>query len=134
MRKVGSVSVVYPEDVETLRFDWGRIWMLSDPRTTGSKHTSFGLVEAAGKGHAFHSHACEEEIIYILSGEGELHIEGQPPLKLSPGATIFLPAGVMHATSNIGKAPLRALIAYSPAGPELDLQKMPDCIVETKAK
>src|SRR5881275_1817083 len=47
---------------------------------------------APGSSAGRHTHAGEE-ISYILEGEGEILIEGQPPLKVAPGDSFIIPAG-----------------------------------------
>ena len=125
-----DVTVTYPEDVETLRYDWGTIQMLCTKQRQGSKSMSFGIVDSKpGGSHALHCHAKETEIIYVVSGKAKLLLENQLPQKLKPGAMIYVPAGAMHATVNIGQGLLRVIIVYSPAGPENMLRQMEGCRV-----
>ena len=101
MQKVGNGFIVYDDDVETLQFDWGRINILSSAGVTGAEHFSFGIAQSLpGTGHSKHNHPGAEEIIYILSGEGEHVMDDQPPVKIKPGACIYIPAGVYHSTAN----------------------------------
>ena len=119
MQKVGNGFIVYDKDVETLKFDWGKINMLSRAGVTGAEHFSFGVAQSLpGVGHSKHNHPDAEEVIYILSGEGEHVMGDQPPVKIKPGACIYVPAGEYHSTANIGKKPLISIIAYAPQGAE----------------
>ncbi|MGA2660709.1 MAG: cupin domain-containing protein [Verrucomicrobiota bacterium] len=130
MSKLGNGSLVYEHEVETLKFDWGRIRMLSSPDITGAKNFSFGVVESLpGTGHESHNHPEAEEIIYLVSGECELMLDRQPPIRIQPGACIHIPAGVYHYTANVGRRPMITLIVYSPVGPEKKLRNAPDCKV-----
>jgi len=47
-----------------------------------------------------------EEISYVISGEGELLIDGQPVRKLKAGDGFIVPAGAIHDARNTGTAPL----------------------------
>ncbi len=128
--KIGNGSITYSEDVDTLQFDWGKIHILSDNEVSGAEHFSFGIVETEpGKGHECHNHPDAEEVIFVLSGEAEQMIDHKPPVKVTAGACIHLPAGVDHSTMNIGNEPLKLLIVYSPIGAEKALRNNPDCKV-----
>jgi oxalate decarboxylase/phosphoglucose isomerase-like protein (cupin superfamily) len=78
-----------------------------------------------GKGHARHNHPSSEEIIYVVSGEGEQMVDDKPPVKVGPGASIYIPADVYHSTVNTGTTPMKLIVVYSPAGPERLLREIP---------
>jgi oxalate decarboxylase/phosphoglucose isomerase-like protein (cupin superfamily) len=130
MQRSGAGWVVYGDDVETLAFDWGKVKILSEPMLTGAERFSFGMVVLEpGKGHARHNHPGAEEIIFVMSGEGEQMIDDQPPIHVRPGACIYIPADIYHSTLNTGWEPMRLLIVYAPAGPERVLRELPECRV-----
>ena len=58
-----------------------------------------------------HTHPGEE-ISYILEGEGEILIEGQPPLKVKPGDSFVIPNGARHDAHSTGAQPLRLVGVY----------------------
>jgi quercetin dioxygenase-like cupin family protein len=122
--------IVYGNDVESLVFDWGTLKFLSEPEVTGAERFSFGMVVLApGKGHDSHDHPGVEEIIFVMSGEGEQMVDNQPPVHVRAGASIHIPADVVHSTVNTGWEPMRLLVVYSPAGAERDLRDIPGCRV-----
>jgi oxalate decarboxylase/phosphoglucose isomerase-like protein (cupin superfamily) len=128
MSKIGRGSLIYENEVDTLKFDWGKINILSDAESTGAEHFSFGVVESKpGAGHESHNHPDAEEIIYLVSGDCELMLDNQPPVRIKPGACIYIPPGVNHYTANVGNEPMITLIAYSPLGPEKGLREIPGC-------
>jgi oxalate decarboxylase/phosphoglucose isomerase-like protein (cupin superfamily) len=128
MDKLGSGFITTPQDVDRLEFDWGKIHFLSEPAVTGAKGFSFGLVDLeAGKGHARHNHPGSEEIIYVVSGQGEQMVDDQPPVAVSAGSSIYVPADVYHSTLNTGTQTLKLIVVYSPAGPERLLREIPGC-------
>jgi oxalate decarboxylase/phosphoglucose isomerase-like protein (cupin superfamily) len=130
MLQLGSGWITYGDDVESLAFDWGTVKILSEPEITGAENFSFGMVVLApGKGHERHNHPGSEEIIFVMSGEGEQMVDDEPAVKVGPGASIFIPADIYHSTVNIGWEPLRLLVVYSPAGPERILRDIPGCQV-----
>jgi mannose-6-phosphate isomerase-like protein (cupin superfamily) len=57
-----------------------------------------------------------DEVIYVLDGDGVLHLEGQPDTPISTGTCIHLPPPVQHCLENTGDRPLRVLGVFHPAG------------------
>jgi oxalate decarboxylase/phosphoglucose isomerase-like protein (cupin superfamily) len=130
VQQSGSGWIVYGDDVDSIAFNWGVVKILSEPAVTNAERFSFGMVVLApGKGHERHNHPGSEEIIFVMSGEGEQMVDDQPPIHVRPGASIYIPADVYHSTLNTGWEPLRLLVAYSPAGPERLLREIPGCQV-----
>ncbi len=130
MEKLGSCYIVYGNDVESLAFDWGTVKLFSEPEVTGAERMSFGMVVLApGKGHERHNHPEADEIIFVVSGEGEQMLDDEPAVPVRPGASIYIPQGVFHSTVNTGWEPLRLIIVYTPAGPERVLREIPGCQV-----
>ncbi len=64
-----------------------------------------------GFGTGRHTHPGEE-LTYILEGEIELRVDGQPPRVVRAGETFFLPAGVVHEGINSGSTRTRVLATY----------------------
>jgi len=124
-------NFVYPRDVEAFGFDWGRLALTVAPEVNGAKRFSGGVVDLPpGQGHARHNHPGAEEIIFVISGEGEQMVEtpeGEPVTqKVSAGCTVFVPESRFHSTLNTGAGPMQLFVVYSPAGPELGLRELPD--------
>lgn len=123
---------ISPEDVETQVFDWGTIKWLSEVRVTGGTKCTGGLVILdPGKGHLRHNHPGSDEILYILSGEGDQMVEddhGEPMNRhVRAGDAVFIPEGIYHGTENTGWEPMRIFAVYAPGGPEAILRGLPDC-------
>jgi quercetin dioxygenase-like cupin family protein len=66
-----------------------------DPKAQVGKHTHPG-----------------NEVAYILEGELELSVEGQPPRKLKKGESFSLPANTVHWAKNVAKGPTKVLVTY----------------------
>ena len=66
-----------------------------DPGVTAARHWHHG-----------------EEIIYVLEGTLEYTLDGQPPVTLSPGEVLFVPARVVHSARNVGDGPGAELATY----------------------
>jgi len=122
--------IVYADDVESLVFDWGTLQFVSAPEVTGAQCFSFGIVTLApGKGHDRHNHPGVEEIIFVVSGDGDQTLGDQPAVHVRPGASIFVPPDMAHSTLNTGSDPLQLVVVYAPAGPERELRDLPGCQV-----
>lgn len=80
------------------------------------------LVALPGTHVPLHTHTTPE-ILYILSGEGDLLMDGASR-KVRGGDAIHIPAGVRHGLMVKTKiAPLRALQVYAPGGAEQRFRK-----------
>ncbi|HEY4347586.1 MAG TPA: cupin domain-containing protein [Gaiellaceae bacterium] len=56
-----------------------------------------------------------DEVIYILDGEGVLHIGGEEA-PLAAGACVHLPARLVHSLANTGPGEMRLLGVFRPGG------------------
>lgn len=122
---------VYPHEVEAFGFDWGRLALTVGPEVNDAQRFSAGVVDLpAGQGHARHNHPGAEEIIFVISGNGEQMVEdeaGNPVTrKVTTGCTVYVPESRFHSTLNTGDGPMQLFVVYSPAGPEVALRGLPD--------
>ena len=53
-----------------------------------------------------------EEIIYVLEGSLEYHLDGQPPRTYSAGEALTVPAETVHAVRNVGSGNASELATY----------------------
>jgi quercetin dioxygenase-like cupin family protein len=58
-----------------------------------------------------HSHPGEE-IVYVVEGLLEYHLDGKPPVTLKSGEALFIPAGAFHAVKNVGSGNAAELATY----------------------
>ena len=58
-----------------------------------------------------HTHPGDE-ISYVLEGEAELLIDGEPPRMVKAGEAFVIPAGKVHGARNPGEVPLRFISVY----------------------
>ena len=95
--------------------DWGRLASVSGPLTCGAEDlVVLDVVLRPGKGHAFHKHPRQEEVIYVLQGEVEQWLEKQN-LILKPGDSVCIPADCVHASFNVGDTDAKVLAILGPA-------------------
>jgi quercetin dioxygenase-like cupin family protein len=64
-----------------------------------------------GAGFPRHRHPGEE-IAYVLEGTVEYRLEGQAPVTLKAGDSLFIPAGTVHAARNVGNGNASELATY----------------------
>jgi quercetin dioxygenase-like cupin family protein len=58
-----------------------------------------------------HTHPGDE-ISYVVAGEGEILMEGKPPLKIKPGDGFVVSGGTKHDAHNTGTQPLKLIAVY----------------------
>jgi quercetin dioxygenase-like cupin family protein len=107
------------EDLDIARLDW-----LSNPASTGTKHLT--VIEATffpGKGHNFHYHAHQEEMVYVVSGTVEHWIE-QEKSTLGPGDGVFMPPKIVHATFNIGAEDAKVIAILGPCVGDMGVENI----------
>jgi len=66
---------------------------------------------APGASAGRHTHPGDE-ISYILAGEGDMLMEGQPTLHVKAGDGFIVPGGVRHDARNTGTEPLKLVGVY----------------------
>jgi oxalate decarboxylase/phosphoglucose isomerase-like protein (cupin superfamily) len=126
MQKFGDCYVNYDTDVETLQYDWGTIHLLGEERITGTDTMTLGSVHLnPGMAHERHNHPNADEYIYVMSGTGEQMLDDNPPVKVGPGANIYIPRGVYHSTRASADGPMHLIVVYAPAGEENVLRSLP---------
>jgi quercetin dioxygenase-like cupin family protein len=93
---------VIAREIEVDVTDFGRSSWLSNPPTTGAKRlTVIDVNFDPGKGHNFHKHPDQEEVVLVIAGKVEQWVDREKRI-LSPGDSAFIPADVVHASFNVG--------------------------------
>lgn len=97
---------------ETL--DWGKLRWMSSPPATGAKDLTVIEVNITpGKGHDFHKHPDQEEVIYVIAGQVEQWLAEEMRI-LGPGDSVFIGADVVHASFNVGDTDAKLLAILGP--------------------
>ena len=101
-------------DVAPEVLDWGQLRWLSNPPVTGAGAlTVIDVSLAPGKGHDFHKHPDQEEVLLIVAGQVEQWI-GEERRILGPGDSAFVPKDVVHASFNAGDGEARIAAILGP--------------------
>lgn len=69
-------------------------------------------VELPAGAHAGRHTHPGDEVSYVVEGETELLIDGQPPLRLKAGQAFSVPAGKVHDARNVGAGPVHLIGVY----------------------
>ena len=79
-----------------------------------------------------HTHEGSVEILTILSGKGVMQLGGES-VPVGPGATIHIPAGVLHDFAVSGTRAVEAIQIYSPKGPDARFRQWTPVHTDSKA-
>lgn len=87
--------------------------IIFDPGTGLRSATHFvGYIPVGRAPEHFHTY---DEVIYILDGEGAFHTADRS-WAVGPGSCIALPARTVHCLENTGRAEMRVVAVFRPAG------------------
>ena len=94
--------------------DWGKMGWYANPPTTGAKLlTVIDVTLRPGKGHDFHKHPDQEEVIYVAGGEIEQWVDREKRI-LRPGDSAFIPADMVHASFNVSDRDAKIVAILGP--------------------
>ena len=85
---------------------------------TGGKFALMHDVTPPLGGPPLHRHHTDTEAFNVLEGEFVFELDGSRTA-VGPGATVFIPPGVVHLYQNVGDRPGQMLIYIEPAGLDL---------------
>ena len=82
---------------------------------TGGAYCPLELSLASGMSVPRHTHTCEDETYYVLSGELEV-VVGDEIFVLGTGDTLMAPRDIPHQLRNPGDVENHYLLVFSPSG------------------
>jgi quercetin dioxygenase-like cupin family protein len=87
--------------------------LLATPEIGCASATQFvGYIPVGRAPGHFHPY---DEVVYVLEGNGALHIDGETQ-PLTRGSAVHLPARLVHCIENVGPGEMRVLGVFRPAG------------------
>jgi quercetin dioxygenase-like cupin family protein len=102
-------------DVRQEAFEWGNIGWRCVPANTGAGQLVVMDVSIdAGQAHNFHCHPGQEEMIIVKSGSIEQWLERESTV-LNPGDSVYIDAGVVHASFNDGPETAHLQVVIGPS-------------------
>jgi len=110
-----SGKFILMKDVERAPQDWGEVGALCNPLGTGAKNLTvlYGKLNP-DKGHNFHKHASQEELIVVISGKVEQWIDTEKRI-LAPGDSAFISPNTVHASFSSGGGSAEVLAIFGPS-------------------
>ena len=91
---------------------------LAGPETVGSSRVDFRISRYAPMAYVQeHQHQIQEQVYYVLEGEGVLTLGDQSHL-MRPHDYVYVPPGVRHSFTNTGLDGLVFLVITTPASDE----------------
>jgi quercetin dioxygenase-like cupin family protein len=91
---------------------------LVDPKNSGSARLDFRISRYAPKAYVQeHVHKVQEQVYYVLEGEGMLTLDKDRHL-MRPHDYVYVPPGVRHSFANTGLDGLVFLVVTTPADDE----------------
>ena len=88
---------------------------LVDPENSGSRRVDFRISRYAPAAYvAEHVHAVQEQIYYVIEGEGVLTLDDERHL-MRPHDYVYVPPGVRHSFTNTGTGGLVFFVVTTPA-------------------
>jgi quercetin dioxygenase-like cupin family protein len=105
-------------DVEWEALDWGELGWVIRPENVPESNAlcCLDVRLTPGRGHDFHTHPNQEELIFVRSGIVEQWV-GEERRELHAGDAVFVPKGLAHATfvSADAASEARLLVVLGPS-------------------
>ena len=111
-----DVKLVKKGDVPVRDFGKGLTLRILFDKIEGAKNFDLGTVSIPAKSKtAMHTRSFEE-VIYMLSGTGELQMEDGTSYVLEAGDCVLIPPGLTHCHANETDEQLTQLYLFAPQG------------------
>ena len=95
---------------------------LAGPETTGSSKVDFRISRYAPMAYVQeHVHKVQEQVYYVLEGEGILTLDDTKNL-MRPHDYVYVPPGVRHSFTNTGTDGLVFLVITTPASDDEEMR------------
>lgn len=95
---------------------------LAGPETTGSSRVDFRISRYAPMAYVQeHVHKVQEQVYYVLEGEGILTLDDTKNL-MRPHDYVYVPPGVRHSFTNTGTDGLVFLVITTPASDDEEMR------------
>lgn len=106
---------IHENEVEYVKLTGRDHKMIIGPgKAMEAKNLAFGVADFPPMSHApAHVHQTEEEIIYVLSGKGEIFFDGVPE-PVEAGSVAYAPVGVEHSIRNDSEEVMKVAYMFSP--------------------
>ena len=108
-------KIIEEKEIEFESVEWGLTKEIVAPHNTGSENIKVIITEILpGYTHERHAHPDQEEVIYVLSGQGKARIT-EEERDIGPGTVIYVPAAEPHSIWNESRTEsMKTMIIKSP--------------------
>ena len=97
------------------KLEWGSVDWIYEPAEDSADHMRVGISHMnPGTYQTRHIHYGDEQMIYIISGQGKQKI-GDVEYTMEPGKVFHISSGMAHESSNDGEEPIVKLLVSIPA-------------------
>jgi len=95
--------------------NWGSLTWLAGALLNNAEGLTLGrVVIRKGCSNPRHAHRNCEEVLYLLAGELD-HTFDDQVIRMKPGDTLTVPAGVFHNATSVGDTDADMIVAYNSA-------------------
>ena len=110
-----AIHTIHEREVDYVALPGRDHKMIVGPgKSMQAEHLAFGVADFPANAHApGHAHPKEEEIIYVLTGRGEIYFDGAPE-RVEPGTVVYIPVGVEHSINNQSGETMKIVYVFSP--------------------
>lgn len=113
-------------NVQIQCFEWGTVQWLYEPKDVDIERLSVAIITFySNSRYEEHSHAGDEQVIYVVSGHGTHTINGVQ-VSLNPGDIIHIPPYARHEVVNTSNEDLKLITVYTPSNFQKILVHAPD--------
>ena len=106
---------IHEDDIETKELPGRRHKMAVRPDNMGAEKMCAGTAVFPANKHApSHVHEKEEEILYVLEGEGNMYFDGKAE-PIRKGTFMLVPPGVEHSLESVTSTELKVFYVFSPS-------------------
>jgi quercetin dioxygenase-like cupin family protein len=95
--------------------DWvTRRWICHPASTDAKQLKVIDATLAHGQAHGFHSQPNQEEVVFVIAGKVEQWVDREKRV-LGFGDAAFIPAGMVHASFNVGEGDASLVAIFGPS-------------------
>ncbi|AGA24611.1 cupin domain-containing protein [Singulisphaera acidiphila] len=106
-----------PGDYDVYSVVGDRYTFLLTGAQTGGAYAVLDFFVPPGSGSPPHVHRREDEAFYVIDGEFEFIVAGEP-IRVTAGGFLFAHRDIPHNFTNVGSTPGRMIVTITPAGLE----------------
>lgn len=113
----GSLRVVHESEVAERELPGRAMRWLADERTLGAEGLSVCVIRVppGSTVNPAHAHTDGEEFIYLLSGNGEVLVDGKVG-EVTTGSGVLFPRHAVHMLRNSGDEEMKVICFFAPPG------------------